>query len=52
MLILVRSLSNAAHASFSEESILILMLVLVRSLSYTPQASFSEASLLHTSYQF
>ena len=44
MLILVKSLSYVAHASFSEEflSVLILMLVLARSLSYIPQASFNE----------
>ena len=52
MQIFVTSLSYAAHASFSEAgvSLLILMLILARteSLAYIPQASFSQKFPLRT----
>ena len=47
MLVFVRSLSYTPHASFSEESLTLLMLVLVRCFFYTPHADYREDVLKH-----
>ena len=46
MLVFVKSLSYTPHASFSEESLTLLMLVLVRCFFYTPHADHSEEILI------